>query len=123
MSRPLILAVEDEEGVRNLLAGALPVYGLDVVVASSGAEALDVYRGRSAEIAAVVLDEMLPDMRGLEVFRHMRRANPGLRACFVTGWGSSFPGDPASHSPVIRKPFTVADLAATLHELVGASLV
>jgi DNA-binding response OmpR family regulator len=117
MPRPLILAVEDEQAVRVLMSQSLPLFGLDVLTATCGSEAIQLYRVRWQEIAAVLLDEGLPDMSGLDVFMELREVNPTVRACFVTGWGSSSPEGRLSKFQVVRKPFGIADLADTLHTL------
>ena len=119
MPRPLILAVEDEEPILQLLRTGLPLLGFDVLAASSGAEAVELYRARRGDIAAVLLDVVLSDMTGLDVFAELRRVNPAVRACFVTGWGSSAPEDRLSKFKVVRKPFVLADLAGTLRELLA----
>src|SRR5882724_11378256 len=91
MPRPLILVVEDEQAVRVLLSQGLPLFGLDVLTATCGSEAINLYRSRWSDIAAVLLDDGLPDMLGLDALMEMREVNPAVRACFVTGWGSSSP--------------------------------
>jgi DNA-binding NtrC family response regulator len=117
MPRPLILAVEDEQAVGVLLSQGLPLFGLDVLTAMCGSQALELYRSRWPDFAAVLLDEGLPDMSGLDVFMEMREVNPAVRACFVTGWGSSSPEGRLSAFQVVRKPFALTDLADMLHKL------
>ena len=70
-----ILVVDDEDDLRDLVELQLRREGFDVVVAASGARALEqVERFRPC---LVVLDLMLPDLQGTEVCRRIR-ANPEL---------------------------------------------
>jgi DNA-binding response OmpR family regulator len=62
---PHALLVEDDEGLRTYLAAVLVQYGLDVLSAGSGEEALAMLGDGSVDIA--VLDVGLPGMSGFDV--------------------------------------------------------
>ncbi|AMY09036.1 KDP operon transcriptional regulatory protein KdpE [Luteitalea pratensis] len=72
--RPRILLVDDEVALQRAVATLLRSRGYDVVVASSGHDAL-----QQAELVPpdlVVLDLGLPDLDGLEVCRRLRGQGP-----------------------------------------------
>jgi EAL domain-containing protein (putative c-di-GMP-specific phosphodiesterase class I)/DNA-binding response OmpR family regulator len=79
-----VLVVDDDTSVRRFLITTLSMAGYDCVEAASGAEALDRV---DATIAAVVLDNQLPDTRGTELLHRLRaRAGvPTLPVLLVTG--------------------------------------
>ncbi len=71
-----VLVVEDDHGVRDVVARGLREEGFHVITAVDGASALrTVERGADA----VVLDVVLPDSDGRDV-RHAMRARPMVRA-------------------------------------------
>jgi DNA-binding response OmpR family regulator len=69
-----VLVVDDEAGIRSILAAYLTADGFEVLEAGTGAEALEI-SGRT-EVALVLLDIGLPDIDGLEVLRRLRAASP-----------------------------------------------
>lgn len=77
MSR--LLVVEDEEGIAFALEADLRAEGYDVVVATTGDEAMRTVGAGSVDL--VLLDVMLPGKDGFEVCREMRRS--GVRAPII----------------------------------------
>ncbi len=69
-----VLVVDDEAGIRSVLAAYLTADGFEVLEAGTGAEALEI-TGRT-EVALVLLDIGLPDIDGLEVLRRLRATSP-----------------------------------------------
>lgn len=69
--REKILIVDDIELNREMLAVALGDT-FPIVEAGDGAEAIDILKERSEEIAAVLLDLVMPKVDGYEVLRFMR---------------------------------------------------
>jgi DNA-binding response OmpR family regulator len=69
--RPLVLLVEDDDGVASMLAICLAVAGFDIARVTLGAEALRIL-GRGA-VQATILDLSLPDGLGGSVLEWLRR--------------------------------------------------
>lgn len=67
---PCVLIVDDLPANTRLLAGILKVEGFEVVVAQSGAEALEKITEANPDV--VLLDVMMPVMDGFEVCSHIR---------------------------------------------------
>lgn len=125
--RPLLLIVDDESSVRGLLTLLLGQLGYATVSAADGAEGLALYRSRSGQIAGVLLDVRLRvGMGGLEVLAELRRADPGVRCCLMSGGSGEFTPEELeafSGCPVLRKPFRLEAVRATLRQLVGSPSV
>ncbi|MBL7170479.1 MAG: response regulator [Candidatus Omnitrophica bacterium] len=81
-----ILAVDDEENVRNLYATVLGEEGYRVVTASSGAEAIE--KVKKEELDLIILDLKMPDMHGTEVLREIREVIDGISVIIVTAYPS-----------------------------------
>src|SRR5215831_16160177 len=84
-----ILVGEDELEVRGYLAMALKYLGYSVELAQDGDEVLAYLRSSGSEVAAVLLDIMMPNRDGFETLREIRMMNPGLPVIVVSGASSS----------------------------------
>jgi PAS domain S-box-containing protein len=111
-----VLVVDDDSDVRAFLAESLEGLGCTVVSAASGAEGLDALRESPPDLA--LIDYAMPGMNGADVARAARRLHPGLPIVFVTGYAESEQLEAAlgCDVPVLRKPFTLAQLASAVEE-------
>ena len=75
--RPKILIVDDEPESREPLARTLVTKGFDVLEASTGKEVLS--RAKAEWPTLIILDIVLPDISGAEVFEQLR-ADPLTKA-------------------------------------------
>jgi PAS domain S-box-containing protein len=82
-----VLVVDDNLDAAHGLRMALELYGLEVVVAHDGRQALAEAAARPPD--AVVLDIGLPGLNGYDVCRELRRQPWGAAAVILamTGWG------------------------------------
>ncbi len=83
-----ILVVDDEEPVRNIMTDLLTQAGYKVLNASSGKEALDVYRSNQKEISLVLLDLIMPEMGGRECGRKLLSLDPHVKIIVCSGYTS-----------------------------------
>ncbi len=86
MSDETILIIDDEESVRNSLAGVMKDEGYDVVLAVSGREALDLLH--EAQPSVALLDIAMPGMDGIETLRRLKEIRPELPVVMITGHGT-----------------------------------
>ena len=68
---PLILYIEDERPVLELVRHALKLSGYNIVGATTGRQGLDLMRREKP--AVLLLDLMMPDFNGWDVYREMKR--------------------------------------------------
>jgi PAS domain S-box-containing protein len=106
-----VLVVDDDRDVRAFLADSLEGMGHKVVAVGSGEEGLDSLAGWRPDLA--LIDYAMPGMHGADVARAARELHPGLPIVFVTGYAETGQLEAAlgPDVPVLRKPFSVADLA------------
>nr|WP_321255529.1 response regulator [uncultured Pseudodesulfovibrio sp.] len=81
-----LFLVDDEVGFLEVLQKRLGKRGLDVTIAISGAEAIQILRGKDFDVA--VLDLKLEDMDGIEVLQIFKKMVPDLPVIMLTGHGS-----------------------------------
>jgi PAS domain S-box-containing protein len=120
-SAATILVVDDDRDVRAFLSAALETMGHHVLVARNGAEGLTKIRTVAPDL--VLLDYAMPDMHGADVARSARAEYPQLPIVFVTGYAETDRLDAAlgPDAPLLRKPFTVAQLAAVIDRHMSAT--
>jgi len=86
MSGEIILIVDDEESVRNSLAGVMRDEGYDVVSAVSGKEGIGLLHETQPSLA--LLDINMPEMDGIETLRRFKEMRPDMPVIMVTGHGT-----------------------------------
>ncbi|MBP6629454.1 MAG: response regulator [Kofleriaceae bacterium] len=74
--RGLVLLVDDEPLIRQATTRLLERFGLTVLTATDGAEAVRLFEARAADIALVILDMAMPVMSGAECFVRLRALRP-----------------------------------------------
>jgi len=115
--------VEDEDSVRDLTERMLRSAGHRVISASTGSEALTLLDSH-ADIDVLVTDVVLPGgMNGADVARAVRRAIPGAKVLFVSGYPRDVSldlEDEESVSYYLEKPFTAEALLAKVQEILSS---
>jgi len=86
MSSPLILVVDDEEGIRESLTGIFEDEGYAVLASSSGEEALKVIKEQSPDL--ILLDVWLTGMDGIETLKLMKEVKPDIPVIIISGHGN-----------------------------------
>ena len=118
--QPGILIVDDEPAIRNLLRIVLQQQGFAVWLAADGWEALKVYQQQRGHIALVLLDVRMPGWDGPRTLALLRKLDPAVRCCFLTGHAGDYSEEElrqrgAEH--VFAKPFRPAELGLFLGRL------
>ena len=102
-----ILAVEDEQSIRDVLGIYLNEEGCSVEFAASGAEALAKFEKGRFDL--LLTDYAMPGMSGDRLAAAVRARDPKIRIALLTGFGSQMPqGAPLrlEVDAIIAKPFT-----------------
>jgi CheY-like chemotaxis protein len=122
MDRTTVLFVDDDAFIRGAYGDLLRDEGFSVVEAADGCEALQAASAISGDVL-LVLDEMMPCMRGTEVLERLaRRADANrFRVVIISGSGSdllhTLPRQGLRIHAVVEKPFTASELLSALHKL------
>jgi len=116
---PRILLAEDNPDSREITSLILSESGLEVVAAPTGREALALLE--ELPIDAVLLDNRLPDMSGIDVCHRIREVNPGLPIVFFSA--SAYEADKkkaleCGAQAYIIKPDGLLILSETLQRLI-----
>lgn len=116
-ARGHILVVDDDDGVRRLFTDALALAGYATVAADSVAAAAAVLEAGEPEVICVVLDDHLPDGRGIDLLRRMRTRVGGETVPVIVVTGDDDPqaeldGLQAGATDHLRKPVSPESLVA-----------
>jgi CheY-like chemotaxis protein len=118
-----ILVVDDEPSVRLVLRTALERAGYQVLPATNGREAVDVFRSRPAgSIAAVIIDMMMPVMGGLPAIHELVKLNPNVRIIAASGIPDNETAAKAAGRQVrqfLGKPFSTDKLLRVVRQVVA----
>ncbi|HUT34510.1 MAG TPA: response regulator [Planctomycetota bacterium] len=114
MSLRRALVVDNNAGLAETVAEILAGSGFEVDIASSGVEALGVWRRRPADL--VVLDVDLPDIGGLRLARRLLRRRADCKLLVMSAGDPQVLLGPCERlgATLLTKPFSPAHLTATI---------
>jgi len=114
VSEGIILVVEDEASFVEALTIGLRREGFDVVVATDGAQALDMFDEVQPDL--VLLDVMLPKISGIDVCRQLRKKTQ-IPIIMVTAKGAEIDtvvGLEVGADDYVTKPYRLRELVARM---------
>jgi len=125
-ARNVVLLADDEVELREVMAEMMQDwFGLEVVSAADGQEALEVFAQRPEAFDLVILDATMPRMGGVDAFRAMQALRPDLPGILCSGYALPVSRDQAigqGFADFLKKPFTSAELEILLDRVMGARL-
>jgi DNA-binding response OmpR family regulator len=119
----VILVVEDDHLIQSVVEESLTDGGFEIVIASSGQDAVELLDGSKGKYRALVTDINLGtgNIDGWEVARHAREIDPEFPVIYMSGkdateWASK--GVP--NSIMLAKPFAPAQLVTAVSQLLNS---
>ncbi|MFC2045272.1 response regulator [Chloroflexota bacterium] len=106
-----ILIIDDEPIIGELFKRSLSEQGHDITTCVKGVQSLDIISNQSFDL--IFLDLMLPDLGGIEVFKHIRRVDEKIPVVIITGlYESDLVNQVMTLGPfmVLKKPFTITTI-------------
>jgi CheY-like chemotaxis protein/anti-sigma regulatory factor (Ser/Thr protein kinase) len=122
--RGTVLVVEDDEAMVYLLRKLLPQSGYQMLAATDGAKAIDLYLDHKEEIDVVLLDLGLPKVPGIDVIQKLKEYNPAVKIVVATGYLEPELKSEIFRSGVkdcINKPYVIRDVLEKLGSLIQSS--
>jgi signal transduction histidine kinase len=112
-----VLLVDDDTEVTTATVAMLEQLGHRVVVASSGASALEVLRAEMP-IDLVITDHAMPGMSGFDLADRIRKTWPSLPIILATGY-ADVPSSEGLGVPRLDKPYRLENLASVIATVVS----
>ncbi|NOJ38961.1 response regulator [Bradyrhizobium australiense] len=118
---PRVLVVDDQAGVRTMIAIVLRINGFEIAEAESAASALQLFADTSFDLA--VVDIFLQGTNGSDLIAAMRARAPGLPVIAISGMTAlDFLSETPELSDIVglQKPFRPPDLMRAIETALGS---
>jgi CheY-like chemotaxis protein len=113
---PLVLVADDEAIILNVVSLVLRKAGFRVLSAAGGNQALRLVEGSDEPVGLAVLDMVMPDLNGPQLFERLLAKNPHIRVLFISGYSLPDSGTPPG-AGFLGKPFTASELVKRVREI------
>jgi CheY-like chemotaxis protein len=108
----IVLFVDDEDMVLTVGSLMLQKLGCNVLTASRGQEAIDIFKKN--EVDFVVLDLQMPGMSGYEIYHQLKEIQPQVKILLASGYTgdqSEKQIESIGFDGYLQKPFTLKQLS------------
>jgi len=112
--------VDDEENIRKPGEEMLAEFGYEVISASDGESALEIYREENKRVDLIILDLIMPGMGGGLCLQELLKINPQAKVIIASGYsvnGSEKKTIEANAKGFIRKPYNVREMLNLVREV------
>jgi PAS domain S-box-containing protein len=119
-----ILLVDDEALVIDVGVQLLGKLGYTVIEAKSGRDAIRIFKEQNHTIDMLILDMVMPNMGGGEVFDQIKRIDPKVKVLLSSGYsvnGEATEILKRGCEGFIQKPFSMEDLSKKIREVLNRS--
>ena len=116
-----VLVVDDEEMVLDAGTQLLKKLGHNAFGAGSGLEALEIYKKNKDQIDIVILDMIMPEMNGGEVYDNIKKINPDVKVLLSSGYsidGQATEILKRGCNGFIQKPYSMKTLSHKIGETI-----
>jgi CheY-like chemotaxis protein len=119
-----ILLIDDEDELVIVGRDMLQHLGYQVVTATSGQEALAIFRKKPEQFDMVLTDMTMPDMTGDTLSRELLKIRPDIPVILCTGYSEKIDAVEARQIGIrafVLKPLTLGQLAQTVREVLDGN--
>ena len=115
-----VLLVDDEDMIIDVSERLLGKLGYKVLIARSGKDAIKIYKAKKDYIDMVILDIIMLDMSGGDIYDKLKEINPAIKVLLSSGYsinGQATGILERGCDGFIQKPFNVRDLSQKIREI------
>ncbi len=112
-----LLIVDDDLNIQRLYKEELEEEGYDVVIASSGKDALEMFEKENPDI--VTLDILMPDIDGISLLRKMKELRPNIPIIMSTAYDYRDDFAVWASEAYIVKSSDLSELKKTIEKLIS----
>jgi CheY-like chemotaxis protein len=113
-----ILYIDDEKTVLEVGSLMLQKLGYNVLVANNGYRAIQILKEN--KVAFVILDMLMPDMNGYEIYHQLKKIQPKIKVLLASG----YTGDQSEErlesigfDGYLQKPFNLKQLSEKIENI------
>ena len=117
-----MLVVDDEPGVREVIATTLDREGYRVTTCADGRVAIRRFDAETFDL--VLTDLAMRGLSGWDVAAHVKARRPTTPVILVTGWGDRFTADDVQSRGIdslVTKPFSLDQIRAVVRRALAVS--
>jgi CheY-like chemotaxis protein len=118
-----VLIIDDEELILDVASEMLEDIGYKTITARNGKEGLEIYEKEASAIDLIILDMVMPEMSGSEVYPRLKQINPEARVILSSGYSIEDQAGKLMEKGCdgfLQKPYTSAELSNKLQEVLTA---
>lgn len=123
MAENTVLIVDDDEAIVRLIRRVLEKGGYQVLSALNGAEALLLCDEHKGDIQVVLLDVIMPGLKGDDFEVYFKSKHPEAKVIFMSGYSEEILAAhklTGSEENFLKKPFTLDELLYKVEEVMKA---
>jgi len=116
-----LLVVDDEPYLLKSLCAVLEDLGYEIIPAGSGQEAIERFKKEMNQIDVVILDMIMPDLNGRQVFTELKKIKPSIKVVLTSGYGLDGLAENGQNLPgdgFLQKPYRIRQLSSVIGQLV-----
>ena len=117
-SKPVLLVIDDQPGIRRLLIEVLSEEGYSVVEATNGYDGLQ--KAKEHLPALILMDMKMPGMDGIETLRELKKIGMRAKVVMMTAYGELDLVNAAKEigaADYITKPFDIIALCRMIERI------
>ena len=118
----IVLIIDDEEMVLHANAQMLKKLGYTVVEATSGSQAIEKFKENREQFDLIILDMIMPETSGSEVFDIMKEIKPDVKMLLSSGYSIEGQASEILNrgcNGFIQKPFSLKRLSEKINEILN----
>ena len=115
-----VLFVDDDHALMSLGSDILSLMGYNPLIAGNGMDALQIYEDNMDSIDLVILDMIMPEMGGGEVYDRLKAINPNVKVLLSSGYsidGQAKDILDRGCNGFIQKPFDITAISHKIREI------
>ncbi|HOJ15247.1 MAG TPA: ATP-binding protein, partial [Deltaproteobacteria bacterium] len=115
-----LLLIDDDEMILEVASEMLTFAGFDVVTAHGGLAGLEYYRAFGDRVDLVILDMVMPDMSGAEVFEKLREMDPTVKVLLSSGYTLNNEAKDIMEkgcNGFIQKPYKIEEITSKINDI------
>jgi len=121
-----VLVIDDDPLALDLIELMLAPLGYEIILATSGEEALQAAESRGGNIDLLLTDIILPGITGLDLVRQFLSRYPKTKVMFMSGYmcpSLAHQGVALSEKAFVLKPFTTNTLAKKMRAVLESEYI
>jgi len=118
-----VLLVDDEKMILDAGERMLRILGYEVITAQGGKQAVNLFRQHTSGIQLVILDMIMPDLSGAEVYKQLKEIDKDVKVLISSGFSMNDLSDKLNLEKTdgfLQKPYNLKQLFIKTREVLEA---